>query len=211
MPRNMRLLAALTILILLIAFQPLTEGSSSGITDLSSGCVCHGGGLESTEATVTMEGLPENWEVGETYDIFINLSGPESTGINTGGFNLQVTSGTLTSQFDAVKIEDNEATHTTIGNDQRSWVIQWTAPSSHGSTTFNVLANAVNGDGSAGQGDHWVKDVYLVSSNGSSDLTGGDFSLTEEGYIAIIVGTGCAVIFIMTTGRIHAELADEDE
>jgi len=207
----MRLIAVLSALILLIAYQPLTEGSSNGITDLNSGCICHGGGVESSDATVTMEGLPDNWELGETYDLFINLTGPESTGINEGGFNLQVSSGTLSSQLDTVQIEDDQATHTTKGNDQRSWVIQWTAPSKDDSTTFKLLGNAVDGDGNAGQGDHWVKTVNIVSSNGSVDSTEDDFFISEDGFVAIVVGLGCALVFILTTDRISAELADEEQ
>jgi len=211
MARIMRLVAALSVLILLIACQPLTEGSSNGITDLNSGCICHGEGVQSSDAEVTMEGLPDNWEIGETYDLFINLTGPESTGINDGGFNLQVSSGTLSSQLNDVQIEDDQATHTSEGNDQRSWVVQWTAPSKDDSTTFNLLANAVNGDGSAGQGDHWVKTVSIVSSNGTTDSTGDDFFISESGIIAIAIGFGCALVFILTTDRISAELADEEQ
>ena len=117
------------------------------------------GAVPDAGVTPSIEGLPASFNAATTYTLTISFTGgPSGTSAapeNLGGFNLAVDSGTLATVGDDVQIwGNNEAGHTEVGNDQTSWIVDWTSPAS-GSTTFTLATNSVNGDGGASPDDKW--------------------------------------------------------
>ncbi|MBT4058815.1 MAG: hypothetical protein HOE69_00705 [Euryarchaeota archaeon] len=131
-----------------------SNGISGGGVD--SGCACHGGGTADSGVTVTLTGLPDGEYVpGDAYTLTLTIvGGPDAAGTNSGGFNLRASDGILSPTDDNTQIENGELTHTTTGNDQRSWTFNWVAPQ-FGSVTFTGYGNSVDGDGSNGATDLW--------------------------------------------------------
>jgi hypothetical protein len=203
--RAIRLSVILAVLILI----PSIQGYSSGIGGpaVDSGCSCHGGGSSSDQTSLEISGIEKNWTADTIYNLTITIDGPESFGSNIGGFNIRASVGTLSSIDDSVQIVDGEATHTVFGNDQRIWNLTWTAPSYTGQKViFTALGNAVNGDQSANSDDHWNVVVESVEGLETEEINSG-FSTKE--YIAITIGIGIALVFILTTESIRIELEEE--
>jgi hypothetical protein len=128
-------------------------GFSTGRYDRAkTGCECHSSTADPT-VIVSMTGQPTEYIPFQAYQLTITVSGgPSST---NGGFNLEISAGTLSSIDPNVQINgpQNQATHT--NPNQRSWSVDWTAPAAgSGDITFWVAANAVNGNGDNG-GDGW--------------------------------------------------------
>ena len=143
---------------LMILQIPDVESKSGGIDDVV-GCTCHN--VTPTESVIiTLEGLPERYEPNKTYTL--NFSAENGTlsnesSINSGGFNLWISHGVLTNITENVQVfSENEVGHTTIGNDQRAWVVNWTAPKVEGVVIeYRLLINTVNGDGIPSPADQW--------------------------------------------------------
>ena len=108
-----------------------------------------------------MDGVPQSYAAGDEFTLTVTIAGgPDVTieSVNQGGFNLVASGGTLAPTDNTTQIMDGEATHTAEGNDQRSWQVNWTAPSDDSQDiTFTAHGNSVNGDGSASSEDHWNK------------------------------------------------------
>ncbi|MDP7001257.1 MAG: cbb3-type cytochrome c oxidase subunit I [Candidatus Poseidoniaceae archaeon] len=162
----------LAIAVLLAIGTPLGNSSETGIggTSVDEGCSCHYGG-DDGNASISLEGVPETYETGKIYTLYINLSGgPQVGGENQGGFNLRSTSGELspvdnTTQY--WKDDKLEMTHLEAGNDQRLWVVNWTSPNvDNKDVTFTVIGNSVNGDNIPSALDNW--DMQTYSSKGSN-------------------------------------------
>ncbi len=51
-------------------------------------------------------------------------------------------------------------THEHAGANQRSWVVEWTAPYSDQDVMFTVAGNVVDGDHQPSDGDDWVLASY---------------------------------------------------
>lgn len=204
----MRTIFVLGGIFLLLIVAPFSNGYSSGISDVKTGCTCHGDGQISDTATVSVEGIPVNWSHGQSYNLFVNLSGPSSTGVNQGGFNLRVSAGTLTSLDDKTQILNDEATHTTKGNDERSWIVQWNAPDSGNIVAISVVGNAVNGNGVAGDGDHWDKKTVHISSSETTEDSIGLDGFSSEQLLTILMSIGFAVILIVTAEQIKYAVDD---
>ena len=204
----MRFIVGLCCVFLLLVAVPSCEGYSGGINNVAGGCTCHGEGAISDDSTVTVEGVPVNWSHGQSYTVYVNLSGPMSYGINQGGFNLIASIGTLTTLDEYTQVIDGEATHTPEGNDARSWVLEWTAPSSGSRVTFNVLGNAVDGDGIAGNGDHWAKSSIQLQSAESIGNSENQPSIGAEGLLTIAVSIGFALTIIVTMEQIRYAIED---
>lgn len=200
------------IILSLIFLAPLTQGYSDGITGstVDSGCVCHGDGTYSDDTSITFEGVPVNWTAGETYTIYVNMTGPESEGINSGGFNLRVSVGELSASDGTVQIVDEQATHTTSGNDLREWVLEWTAPkNTNQDVIFYLLANAVNGDSSANSMDHWNSQTISVAGLEQPVEESEDNGFTSNEIIVIVVAIGVGLTFILITESVRIELLEE--
>ncbi|HJM87021.1 MAG TPA: cbb3-type cytochrome c oxidase subunit I [Candidatus Thalassarchaeaceae archaeon] len=170
------------IIILLIAvlMAPSLMAEEEGISGVavSNGCVCHG--AASDDVTVALTGMPEKFEADTTYNLTVTVTGgPAATGINIGGFNLQSTTGTLVAVNNFTQLNDGELTHAEIGNDFRTWDVQWESPDSDKQdVTFVVLGNSVNGDGTFSD-DQWNSAEYTVqgaNSNGGSVIDLGNIA-----------------------------------
>ena len=155
------------ILLVLLGSSPLTQGKSNGMYNQSSGCNCHSQS-GSTATTVVMTGQPAQYTAGATSTLTITVSNGISG--TTGGFSLEVDKGSLTAPFSftvSVNNAQDSATHSSTGTSQRSWDVDWTAPSSgSGIATLSVAgltANNMNGN----SGDRWATASYQISEAGA--------------------------------------------
>ncbi|MBT5184074.1 MAG: hypothetical protein HOM47_02745 [Euryarchaeota archaeon] len=190
----------------------MTQGYSNGITGaiVDSGCVCHGDGTYSDDTTITFEGVPVNWTAEETYTIYVNMTGPDSEGINSGGFNLRASTGELTAVDGMVQIVDEQATHTPAGNDIREWVLEWTAPSNtNQNVIFYLFANAVNGDSSANSMDHWNSQTISVAGQEQPVEESENNDFTTDEVVVIVVAIGVGLTFILITESVRIEMFEE--
>ena len=168
------------ILFLLVAvsvfFVTFAESRSSGIAydDVKNGCICHSGSATSN-VTISISDLPGKFEASEIYNLKITLTGgPEVTSDsqNHGGFSLTSSVGTLSSKDEYTQLmEDGSLTHTSAGNNQRIWEVQWTAPSDDSqSVEFKVGGNSVNGDDEPNEPDQWnILETTVEGVNYSED------------------------------------------
>ena len=151
-----KLLPLSLVLLLLLSMAPLTTGNSGGIYNQGSGCgggYCHG---SNTNAVVSMSGQPASYTPGQSYTLSISVTGGASG--NNGGFSLDVSKGTLSAGIGfAVNVNNaqDSATHSITGSSQRSWSIDWIAPSTgSGVAVLDLAGNAADGNGGNG-GDNW--------------------------------------------------------
>ncbi len=162
-------------MMILIAPTLVAEPEGIGGNTVKNGCVCHG--AIDADVTVTLTGLPDKFKAGQTYNISISISGgPDATGENIGGFNLVANIGNLSATDENVQLlSDGDLTHTTLGNDLRSWQVQWTAPETDtADVTFTILGNSVDGNNES-SGDSWNTAEYSVQGVNSSGGTLVDF------------------------------------
>ena len=154
--------------LLLLVGSSITQVSArpTGISNVQFGCTCHSGSA-TEEVVITLDGVPDNYTAGETLTLTITITGgPEASGENHGGFNLDASAGTLTPFDNTSHLMDGEMTHTEFGNDQRTWQMNWTAPADNTTDiTFTAHGNAVNGDGSANSDDKWNKVVVTLAGD----------------------------------------------
>ena len=155
-PVKKKLLPLSLVLLLLLSMAPLTTGNSGGIYNQGSGCgggYCHG---SNTNAVVSMSGQPASYTPGQSYTLSISVTGGASG--NNGGFSLDVSKGTLSAGIGfAVNVNNaqDSATHSITGSSQRSWSIDWIAPSTgSGVAVLDLAGNAADGNGGNG-GDNW--------------------------------------------------------
>lgn len=154
----------------LVSSIPLTEGYSNGIQNRSNGCSCHSQS-GSTGATVGMSGLPSQYTAGSTTTLTISVSGGPSG--SDGGFSLEVSQGSLSYMGFAVNVNSagDSATHSITGSSQRSWSLDWTAPSSgSGTVTIAVAGMAADGNG-YNSGDRWDTISFQVPESGGQTNT----------------------------------------
>lgn len=160
----------------MIAPSLMAEQDGIGGMVVDNGCVCHG--ASDSGVSVTLDGLPDKFSAGQTYDLTVTISGgPTAGGTNAGGFNLDASSGTLAStDANTQALTDGDLTHTEAGNDFRTWAVQWTAPDSDkDGVTFTLLGNSVNGNNESA-GDSWNVAEYSVQGVNSSGGSLVDFS-----------------------------------
>ncbi len=174
----------------------LGNAYEGGIFDqYEKGCTCHPLTPIVPEAQVSILGLPAQYTPDQTYTLRIVLTGGPTAGSGgnnaEGGFNLNVSAGTLAPPGGPPRVQvnvwGNQSTHTTQGNDQREWDVEWTAPGvGTGDVNFTVTALAADGDGS-NVGDAWARFTVIVPEagpvlpptvdviypDGGEDLTGG--------------------------------------
>ena len=144
-------------------------GSSHGIEGYSeTGCTCHGSNAGS-DTSVEIIGIPENYTHGERYDLEIILSGGplEAEQGHRGGFNLKASDGKLSSKDSTTYVTENgEITHEHSGANQRSWIVEWTAPYSENDVQFTIAGNVVDGDHQPTDGDDWALASYTSYGSG---------------------------------------------
>ncbi|HJL64685.1 MAG TPA: choice-of-anchor V domain-containing protein [Candidatus Thalassarchaeaceae archaeon] len=184
------------ILLLTPTILALPGGISGAVVD--SGCMCHGGASE--EVLISVDGLPETFVVEEVYTVTVSFEGgPDEAGENYGGFNLKSTHGTLYEIDNSVQIIDNEATHTEEGNNQRSWTIEWKAPSNDGvSANFVLLVNSVDGDGTS-SGDQW-NELEFTTMGENVGASGGGLAWTGADNVPVwktfLIGLAISMVII---------------
>ncbi len=153
---RLSVLCVVSALLSLGALAPATSLPSGISGESEQGCTCHSS-TPTASVSAQLSGIPTAYTPGTTYNLTIAISGgPTAGGTNAGGFDLSATGGTLQVPAGAtdVQIKSGEATHTTAGNDNRTWKVQWVAPAK-GSVTLHLAVNAVNGDGSPSSADQW--------------------------------------------------------
>lgn len=129
---------------------------------IDTGCTCHGDGAPSTEVVVSISGVPRSYSIGETYDFTISLQHASN---ENGGYLLwDYNSGTLTPGEGSQTVPDEPGalSQSEPGN---NWMVSWTAPDSDiGSVSFQLVGNAVNGNGQFDGGDLWNILSFSISA-----------------------------------------------
>ena len=129
---------------------------------IDTGCTCHGDGAPSTEVVVSISGVPRSYSIGETYDFTISLLHASN---ENGGYLLwDYNSGTLTPGEGSQTVPDEPGalSQSEPGN---NWIVSWTAPDSDiGSVSFQLVGNAVNGNGQFDGGDLWNILSFSISA-----------------------------------------------
>ena len=224
-----RKVAAAAVLLLgaALAFSATPANSlSSGIDSTAGGvglgptrgCYCHSDdGASRTpngQATILFQvsGLAEGYyQPAETYNLnltFIDEQVPMSnvSGANHGGFNVWASEGTFDvngSNFVRVAT-DGSITHTLEGDRGalRSFQFTWKAPDTNASdVTFDVLVNAVNGDGSnVGGGDKWSRTQVVLP--GQPGAAAGEVDISRLGvplraYWLGVIGILATIVLVM--------------
>lgn len=143
---------------------------------IETGCTCHGGGAPSTEVVVSVSGVPRAYNVSETYEFVISLQHASNSG---GGFLFwDGDIGTLTPGEGSQSVPDKPGalSQAEPGND---WVVTWTAPDEDmGPANFQLVGNAVNGNGNFDEGDKWNILAFTINEPGDTEVaTNEDVSL----------------------------------
>ena len=163
---NRKSLAMILVLLVLLGTSPLTLGKSSGIYDQSVGCTCHSQS-GTPVANVSLTGQPAQYTAGITSTLTVTVSNG-ITG-SSGGFSLEVDKGTLsTGSGTGVKVNaaQDSATHSSTGNSQRSWSVDWTAPVTGAGIATLSVAGLTGNNGNGNTGDRWDTASYQISEAG---------------------------------------------
>jgi len=135
---------------------------NNGNLVVETGCSCHGGGSPSNNVVVSISGIPRSYDTGQSYDFTISLQDATNS---DGGFMLwDYNSGTLTpgDGSQSVTEEPGALSQSAPGND---WIVTWTAPAEDvGTIAFQLVGNAVNGDGLPNEEDHWNILSFSISA-----------------------------------------------
>jgi hypothetical protein len=148
-----KFLPILTPLIAFVLYVTLSSSSAGYTGYTTTGCNCHGSSNSNT--LISISGLPAGGYIsGAVYTLTLTVTNTvvvsASPNGKRDGFNLKASSGFLASGVGSV-LSGTELKHSapkaaTTGT--ASWTFNWTAPSSGSNTiTFNVAANAADGDG----------------------------------------------------------------
>ena len=133
---------------------------------IDTGCTCHGDGAPSTEVVVSISGVPRSYAISESYEFTISLQHASN---EDGGFLLwDYNSGTLQPGIGSQTVpeESGALSQSEPGN---NWVVTWVAPDSDiGSVSFQLVGNAVNGNGQFDGGDLWNILSFSISSPDST-------------------------------------------
>ncbi len=165
------------------AFGP-AFGHTGAPGDNGNCTACHAGNVNSGVGSIAITGIPIAYTPGQIYPLTVTA---QQTGRQRFGFQLTVIdasnnrAGTLTpltgetqlnpvlGQGDRQYIEHTQ--QGTIGSGNRSWQIQWTAPTTDiGGVRFFVAGNAANNDGQQG-GDSIYLNSYLSDPRAAIPVT----------------------------------------
>jgi len=155
------------ILLVLLGSSPLTQGNSNGKYNQSVGCSCHTQS-GTPAATVTMTGQPAQYTAGAISTMTITVSNGISG--TTGGFSLEVDKGSLNAGMGfAVNVNSaqDSATHSITGSSQRSWSVDWTAPSTGSGIATLSLAGLTSDNSNGNTGDRWDTVSYQIPEAGA--------------------------------------------
>ncbi|MDG1525642.1 MAG: hypothetical protein P8Q90_06205 [Candidatus Thalassarchaeaceae archaeon] len=148
---------------LIIQYTPAGMSASTGISDVENGCTCHNA-VPTSSVNITFEGIPLTYEVNTSYTLIISATGGAQSvenHTNFGGFNLWMSHGVLSNLSNEVQVFSiNEVGHTGLGNDQRAWTVNWTAPADNSTRIhYRLHVNTVNGDGVPSNEDQWNRKI----------------------------------------------------
>ena len=133
---------------------------------IDTGCTCHGDGAPSTEVVVSIAGVPRSYSIGESYDFTITLQHASN---GEGGYLLwDYNSGTLTPGEGSQTVPDEPGA---LSQSSPGYyrVITWRAPDSDVvSVSFQLVGNAVNGNGQFDGGDLWNILSFSISAPDST-------------------------------------------
>ena len=212
--RNRQVAVLILLFCLMIQQMPVGESYPYGISGVENGCTCHSA-VPTDTVSITFEGLPEHYEANKTYTLNISASGgaePIENHTNLGGFNLWMSNGVLSNFSDDVQVfSDNEVGHTTEGNDQRAWAVNWTAPDDDESTLirFRLHVNTVNGDGVPSDADEWNRKFgAFTGANGDAEMEPVS-PLFLYGVPIVLIGLA-ALIYFREMRKLRIAAAEEE-
>ena len=168
---------------------PQSHQGSTGQVDIDdvakSGCLCHNE-VADNSVQVILDDVPYAWVAGETYTFHLQLiGGPAATGTYTAGFSMRVALGTLASdeaqnwEIDGA-VDEQTLTHTeaSAANEDRMWVVEWSAPEEgSGTVNFWIVGNSVNGDQIPGVEDRWNQLNFALNEGDESSAAMGTRTL----------------------------------
>ncbi len=141
--------------------------NSNGLV-VETGCSCHGDGAPSPDVVVSISGVPRSYEISQTYTFTISL---QHASYSDGGYMLwDYNVGNLTPGEGSrtVAEEPGALSQSEVGN---NWEVYWQAPDTDvGEVSFQLVGNAVNGNGQFDAGDHWNILSFSISSPNSTYL-----------------------------------------
>lgn len=170
--RNISLMILLTLMLAAPALgnpngPPWDAGGGSLVID--NGCTCHGGGAPSTEVVVSVSNVPRAYNLSETYEFTISLQHASNA---DGGFLFyDFGVGTLLPGEGSQTVPDEPGalSQSEPGND---WVVQWVAPDTdEGPVYFQLVGNAVNGNGAPDEGDKWNILGFTIGAPGDVEIS----------------------------------------
>ena len=109
-----------------------TGGDDWGADVMANGCSCHN--LEQSKTGMwALDGFPARYEPGMLYNLTLAIA---DSGVNdagepaaSGGFLIRVTNGSFGDGAGFWTSDDGSLlSHNADSNDQRNWIIAWTAP-----------------------------------------------------------------------------------
>ena len=155
----MRKPVAILLTLLLLALLPsgAVHAKEDGIYNRSNGCSCHG---SSSGFSAQLTGLPSAYTPGTSYTLSVSMAGSPAT----GGFNLEVSKGTLSNPDANTQVASNglQATHD-FSPGTTSWSLDWTAPpAGSGATQFDLAVVSANNNGFS-SGDSYATTSMSVS------------------------------------------------
>lgn len=179
-----------------------SSGAPMGASE--NGCMpCHGP-QPSSLATVALQGVPDSFVPGQSYNLTLAIGGNAPPGVsNQGGFAVSADEGTFNTTGDETQVREGMVTHTTAGNDQRSWTFTWLAPEDGNDTvTFSYAANAVDGNGIAEPGDQWVRATSMSergeaptrNTSPAATPTPSEQDTPSVGFVTLVVAVLCMVL-----------------
>ena len=141
--------------------------NSNGLV-VETGCSCHGDGAPSPDVVVSISGVPRSYNISQSYTFIISL---QHASYADGGYMLwDYNLGNLTPGEGSrtVAEEPGALSQSEVGN---NWEVYWQAPDSDvGDVSFQLVGNAVNGNGQFDGGDHWNILSFSISSPNSTYL-----------------------------------------
>jgi len=115
-----------------------------------------------------MTGQPAQYTAGAISTMTITVSNGISG--TTGGFSLEVDKGSLNAGMGfAVNVNSaqDSATHSITGSSQRSWSVDWTAPSTGSGIATLSLAGLTSDNSNGNTGDRWDTVSYQIPEAGA--------------------------------------------
>ena len=159
----------LFVLAMVLVFVGQTQAMPDGIDRRGDdGCLCHGGSDDTT--TIILEGLPNEYNSSQQYNITLSIESPVERNNPQGGFRIIISQGEIIA--DGWQFKDGGYTHTEEITDRRQWDAVWVAPSEDDLlATFIVHGNAVNGDGTVSNDEWNSRSVAVPGPNYDGDVS----------------------------------------